>query len=44
MSLGAGIAIAGLGIGAGLIGWHEPGAGACAMLFVMIASLCIAAR
>jgi len=37
-----GVAITGIWIGIGMIGWKEPGAGVCAAIFGMIATVVIA--
>lgn len=42
--IGAGIATAGLGLGAGLIGWQDPEWGAFAFLFVGMACFFIWVR
>lgn len=41
MTLGSGIAVLGIWTGIGMIGWHEPGAGAFAAIFGTMATAAI---
>lgn len=44
MTIGSGVAIAGIWIAIAIIGWHEPGAGAFTAIMGMIATVHIAKR